>query len=143
MFNSYGTLHYELNDRVTPPYKLILSIDQGISDYYFATIPKSIRARKQMHKAHISVVRKELPLNLDVWGKHKGRLVAFDYEPLVRQDNVYLWIDCYSMVLEQIRTELGLHNAPLYPATYHTPMPTGTLFTKRFHCTIANTKELK
>jgi hypothetical protein len=121
----------------------VLNIEQSLSDYYFSTIPKAYRPRKQAFPAHISVVRKELPANLEHWGEHEGKIVVFDYEHYVRYDPPYFWIDCYSIELEAIRTELGLHNAPLHPASYHTPMPEGMPYLKRFHCTIGNTKDSK
>jgi len=36
---------------------LILEVDQGLSDFYFSTIPKSIGLKKQFYSAHVSVVR--------------------------------------------------------------------------------------
>ena len=141
MFRSTGTLHYEMAN-TAPPYKLVLLVDPDLATYYFTSIPKSVRARRQAFAAHVSVVRKEAPLHAAAWGKYEGEVVEFWYEHNVRQDNVYLWLDAYSTRLEELRTELGLHNAPLYPATYHTPMPEGYPFKKRFHITLGNTKEV-
>jgi len=141
MFPATGILHYELTN-TAPPYKLIVSIDQAISDYYLSTVPLYHRPypRPQMHKAHISVVRKETPTNFAAWNKHEGAEIAFEYEHNVRWDGAYYWIDCYSMELEDIRSELELYNKPLHPATYHTPMPENTPYSKRFHITIGNIK---
>lgn len=140
MFQSTGTLHYEITN-TDPPYKLILAIDPSIAAYYHSTIPKVHRVRRQMYAPHISVIRKEAPPNLLHWNRYEGQEVSFEYEHNVRWDNVYYWIDAYSLELERIRAELGLHNAPLHPATYHTPMPEGYAYTKRFHITIGNTKQ--
>lgn len=142
MFSSVGVLHYEMAN-TDPPYKAILTIDPSIAAYYYSTISKAAKAKRQMFPAHISVIRKETPRDISVWGKYEGEEVEFQYEHNVRQDNVYYWIDAYSTRLEEIRTELGLHNAPLHPATYHTPMPEGYPYTKRFHITIGNIKENK
>jgi hypothetical protein len=135
MFSSTGTIHYELTN-TTPPYKCVLQIDQGIADYYYSTIPKSERAKTQMHKAHISVVRKEMPMNLLEWGKYEGMEVGFQYEHFVRRDETYYWLDVFGLDLERIRTGLGLENR-----AYIRPMEEGSVYSKRFHITIGNVKQ--
>lgn len=103
MFYSTGKLHYS-ND----PYKLIVEVDQNISDYYRSFIPKYIQVNKQMFNAHISVVRKEVPMYLEYWEKYEGKSLDFEYENFIYNDETYYWLNAYSEELERIRLELGL-----------------------------------
>lgn len=129
MHDSTGILRYS-ND----PYKLILEVDQGISDYYRWFVPKSVRLNKQMYPAHISVVRKELPKNLEFWAKYQGQEISFQYSNIVHWGNVYYWLNAYSDELVRIRLELGLPDA-----TNLTRPPDGE---PCFHITIGNLKRL-
>lgn len=131
LHTSIGTLHYSVGHS----HSLRVNIDQGIMLYYRALIPKSISTNKPMYEAHISVVRKETPVHLDHWEKYEGHEVEFQYEPIVRFGEVYCWLNCFSVRLEEIRVELGLAVHSLY-----TLPPEG--FKKCFHSTIGNFKEL-
>ena len=132
LYKSIGTLRYENKGG---KYKLIVEVDQGISDYYRSLIPKWITVNPQMYRAHISVVRREIPVNLEYWGKYEGEKIEFSYEGIVRQGTVYFWLNVFCVRLEEIRKELGLPVRSEY-----TIPPEG--FTKCFHCTIGNQKEL-
>jgi hypothetical protein len=132
MFESVGTLHYEIKDANC---KLIVRIDQAISNYYRSLIPKWIPNNPQAYPAHISVVRKEIPPHLQYWGKYEGEKITFWYEPTIHEGTVYFWLNVYCLRLEAIRTELGL---PVH-SPYTLP-PEG--FNKVFHTTIANKKAL-
>jgi hypothetical protein len=136
-FKSVGTLHY---DHVPGyGYRLVLNIDKGIGLFYKSLIPKWFKANSQMYEPHITVVRYEKPKNLAVWGKYEGERVEFTYSNYIFQGKVYWFLDCFSKRLEEIREELGLHNAPLSP-DYHDPIEG---LQKVFHTTIANMKEIK
>lgn len=130
MFYSTGTLIYSNN-----PYKLIVSVDQGISDYYRSLIPKYKDVKKQMYSAHMSVVRNETPIKLSQWEKYQNINVDFEYEPIIYNDECYYWLNAYSSVLEDIRIELGL-----LPTNEFTRSPDGK---HKFHITIGNIKHLK
>lgn len=128
-FKSTGILRYYEN-----PEKLILSIHQGIADYYYSLIPLYTRPYPSPQKfmAHISVVRNQHPKVASAWKKHEGRRVEFEYDPYVHNDNTYYWLNAWSHELEAIRIELGLAVADAY-----TRSPDGS---HRFHITIGNTK---
>ena len=128
LFTSTGTLRYGVTN-------LVLDVDQGLSDYYRALMPKSIRTNKQMYPAHISVVRKENPPNMELWGKYAGELIEFQYSNVIRNGTVYYWLDAWSKRLEEIRLELGLPVDSPY-----TRPPDG--MSKTFHITLGNIKEL-
>jgi hypothetical protein len=88
-----------------------------------------------LYAAHISVVRKEHPPNLGIWGQHEGEIVEFFYHPHVYSSELYFWLNVFSKRLEEIRLELGLPVSSPY-----TLPPCG--FDKCFHTTIANSKGL-
>lgn len=117
------------------PNKLIVEIDQEISNYYRKLIPKWIKTNKQMYQAHISVVRNEIPPNMQYWDKYEGNEIEFYYENIVRFGTVYCWLNVFSTRLEEIRIELGLPVSSMY-----TLPPEG--FTKCFHATLGNFKGL-
>lgn len=129
LFESTGVLKYYEN-----PYKAVVIIDPGIYLYYRALIPPARRMNGQRHAPHISVVRKQVPSNLDVWRKYEGRLVKFQYENVIRFGSVYCWLNVYSPELEEIVAELGLpaHNRVTAP-------PDGR---RCFHTTLGNFKVL-
>jgi hypothetical protein len=129
LYESTGTLRYE------PDYRLSVEVDQGIADFYRSLIPKWFSHNKPRWRAHITVVRseKETPINLEHWGKYDGQELQFLYSPYIHQGEVYFWLNCFCVKLEDIRIELGLSAVSEY-----TLPPEG--FRKCFHCTLANTK---
>lgn len=129
LHKSVGTLRY------TELYRLIVEVDQGISDFYRSLIPKYYPVNKPMYPAHVTVVRKEkeVPTVLDAWGKYEGQKIEFLYSPTIHCGKIYYWLCIYCKQLEDIRLELGL---PV--VSQWTLPPEG--FRKSFHCTIANCK---
>lgn len=114
-------------------HKLVANVDQELSDYYKSLIPKYINVNPQRYPAHISIVRKEVPVHREFWGKYEGESVEFFYSPAIRSGTVYFWLDVFSQRFEEIRLELGL---PV--RTEYTVPPDG--FIKTFHLTIGNMK---
>lgn len=130
LYKTQGTIRYSVVDI---GHKLIVEVDQGIVDLYRSLIPKSRCVQRQMYPAHISVVRKETPKNLEFWGKYEGELVDFWYDNEIHWGQVYYWLNAFSKKLEEIRIELGLSVSSEY-----TRPPDS--FEKVFHITIGNTK---
>jgi hypothetical protein len=128
MFYSLGTLKYSIN-----PYKLIVEVDQELSDYYRSMVPAYVNLKKPMYPAHISVVRKETPIHLDDWALYEGHRVLFEYENIIYNDETYYWLNAWSLELEIIRKELGLD-----PTSEITYSPDGR---HKFHITIGNLKK--
>ena len=133
LHKSVGVLRYSYTKEYG--YKLIVSVDPGISMFYRWLIPAWFIKRPQRYPAHISLVRKEIPKKLDVWGKHEGRKIEFQYSPDIQCDKNYWWLNVYCKELEDIRIELGL--------------PVGSKYTRPpdghehiFHISIANRKAL-
>lgn len=117
------------------PYKLIVSVDNSICDYYKSLIPKHHYVQKQKYAPHISVVRNETPTNLNTWNKYVNKQIIFEYESFIHNDETYYWLNAYSELLEDIRVELGLPSLSEY-----TKSPDGK---HKFHITIGNIKHIK
>lgn len=130
MFESVGIIKYHTN-----PYKLIVEVDPEISRYYRSLIPKSHRVQSQMYKPHISVVRKEIPNNVDkLWFKYENKKVEFQYSNYIFNGEIYYWLNVYSDFLIEIRKELNLNiinNFKMYENEKY-----------RFHITLGNIKHL-
>ena len=131
LFESKGVLRY--SHRPEYGFRLVVDIDQGIVDYYRSTIPWWVKYNRQMYGAHISVVRHEIPVNMEEWGKYEGEEVDFLYSNHVNEGEVYLWLNAFCTRLEDIRVGLGLPVSSMY-----TLPPDG--FTKAFHITVSNKK---
>ena len=126
---STGTFRYYDGGR------LIVEVDQELTDYYRSLIPPWYGAQRPRYPAHITVVRqgKETPVHWEHWGKYEGQSVSFFYSPIVQVGKVYFWLMVYCRQLEEVRLELGLPVVSQY-----TLLPEG--FRKAFHTTIANMK---
>jgi hypothetical protein len=122
------------NPQTANYYRLVLNVCQDLSDFYRKQVPKHIAISQQKYRAHISVIRNEVPANLDIWEKYAGHEVEFQYEPFPMNDERYWWITCWSTRLEEIRVELGL---PVAVRPSHSPYGSN-----RFHFTFGNTKTL-
>jgi hypothetical protein len=131
MYKSMGIFSYS----VPPLLSLRVAIDPEITRYYRSFVPKWIVSNRQMYAPHISVVRKETPPLMGHWGKYEGHEVEFEYENIVRFGEVYLWLNCFSVRLEEVRIELGL---PVH-SPYTLP-PEG--FNHCYHTTIGNFKDI-
>jgi hypothetical protein len=127
MIHSEGTLHYENN-----PYKMYLAADIELARFYRSLVPRTYVCQPQRYAAHLSVIREEMPLRLEAWGKYEGTTILFEYDPEIRYNGVYWWLDCYSPRLCEIREELGL------PALSELARPPS--LKDCFHLTIGNSK---
>lgn len=116
--------------------KLIVEVDPGIATLYKSLIPKYYTLNPQKYAPHISVVRKEQPPNMNLWGKYDGLPVDFYYDGIIHSGTVYWWLNAFSVRLEEIRLELGLPVSSPY-----TLPPDG--FGKCFHITLGNQKSTK
>jgi len=88
-------------------YRLALDIDPGIVEVARALVPKYVRLNRTKFAPHLSVVR-ETTMTSPLWGSHDGERVAFTYDTLVWEGEVYFWLQAESPRLRKIRVELGL-----------------------------------
>lgn len=128
LHKSHGYLKYSIDEN--NKYKLIVEVDPEIHRLSRSLIPKSVKFNIPRYPPHITVVRNEIPVNLDVWGI--SREIEFEYCSEIFNDETYWWLRVFSTELEKIRVGLGLDpHSPLIRA------PDGE---NCFHTTIANTK---
>lgn len=129
MIASSGILRYTKDHH---GYKLVVEIDPEISKLARALLPRAWKVQPQRYVPHVTLVRREVPVRLDLWGLHEGETVAFEYDPEIRWDETYFWLDVFGPALIALRVELGL--------------PTSSTKTRPpdardcFHTTVGNTK---
>jgi hypothetical protein len=133
MLTHKGQIHYDDNDG----HRITLVINGDFLNYYFVLIPSYLRPFKPRWPAHITVVRPEIdvPPKIRYWGDYEGEEVEFIYDTYILEGNGYYWINAWSKRLEEIRTELGLHNTSQYSLR-----PSG--YDKTFHVTIGKYNEI-
>jgi hypothetical protein len=131
LFKTTAILDYSLKE--TYGYRLVANVDTELSRYYMSLIPKAYRPKPQMYPAHVSIVRKEIPKNIENWNKYQNKEISIAYDNIICFGNNYCWLNVFSNELEYIRTELGLEVSSPY-----TLPPAG--FVKCFHMTIGNYK---
>jgi hypothetical protein len=130
MYESLGILRYG------PGIRIIVEIDRGIGDFYISLIPKYYNAKSQRYRPHITVVRtdKEIPVNMQFWGKYEGQNIKFYYDNNIQTDGVYFWLNVQSDDIAKIRQELGLPR-------YRDDRNFGGVLRNEYHITIANIKD--
>lgn len=125
---SQGSLEYSVKDGY---FRLVVLVDPELHRFFRSLVPKYYTCHPQRYSPHITVVRGERP-KTSAWERHKGELVAFQYDPYLHHDGRYWWFNCFSDRLTTFRLELGL------PLSYHLSRPpTGE---ECFHSTVGNSK---
>lgn len=120
MISLEGTLQYDpprtiKNNR---PYWLVLNLPHEIIQYYQWFVRKElfIDIKDPPHSAHVSIVRGEVPPNIDMWKKYDGKKLQFQYYPhiIMKKDKkkpgyfFFINFDCDEIM--NIREELGLYS---------------------------------
>ena len=105
MFTSFGRLHYDDTDGL----RLVLKVDQDLSDYYRTLVPPYYRVYKQGWPAHLTVVRPlfDNPPKIRYWGDYEGEKVEFHYSENLEFGHGFCWFNAWSRRLELVREELG------------------------------------
>lgn len=62
--------------------------------------------------SHITIVRDEKPTKPDLWMSCHGKRVTFTYEPVVRGNDEYWWLQVRCEELLDVREALGLNRFP-------------------------------
>lgn len=130
-FEMVGTLHYSVLEPGVS-YKLTTVVDPGIAEFYRSLVPKHLKCQRGRFAPHVTVVRNEVPPNMEKWGAYEGKEVVIEYDPFLEYDGVYWWLNCHSSFLEQIREELEL---PVWDKWNMSPDGQNC-----FHMTIGNSK---
>lgn len=115
---SVGILVYDPKARTieSKPWWLILQACPDLARYYRYSLNLFYRAQFTVQRpawdSHISVVRGEEPLDRVAWGKYQDEEVEFEYDPELKTNGVYYWLDVECGRLFDIRVELGLPRIP-------------------------------
>lgn len=111
------------------PWWLIGFLQEGneLREYYNWFIEKrtGIKLMKPAWGAHISIVRGEEPINIDLWGKYQGKELEFSYGEFIKTNGSHWWLRIVCDQMNDIREELGLprkHQIGLH-LTIGTPIP--------------------
>lgn len=120
--------------------KIILEVDSGLCAFYRALVPPRFVCNPQRYAPHITVVRNEEGVIEKAWEALEAKVaggpvwMSFVYSPVIKNDDIFWWLDCWSQDLTNFRRKLGL------PDTHHlTRPPTNE---DRFHTTIGKLKKL-
>jgi len=81
-------------------------IDKDFGDYYFSLIPKYLHAKKQKYQVHITIVRNFEGVTFD--GHRADEEFEFNYSPIIKDDDRYFYLECWSPVVDKIRLHYGL-----------------------------------
>jgi hypothetical protein len=116
LYQSYGKLVYEADIMKTPSDLstnwIILQVSPGLAGYYqYWLAKKGILLTPSSWKPHLSVVRGEKMDKqiFEKWKKADDR-VHFDYDDELRyNDKGFVWINCWSKELNDLRKSLGLY----------------------------------
>jgi len=105
MYHGIAKIEYSVRSRI------VAWVDKELVRYYRSLIPKAKYIQPQMYPGHITVVRSypiEIVPNRELWGRHEGRIIAFNYNGIVHFENPYYYLKVWSKELNDIRTELGM-----------------------------------
>lgn len=122
-FESIGILRYSpkrLGDQSSPNWWLVIDCDPGLGEYYrhlyWLCQYKCHRLMRPAWKEHVSLIRNERPTKNDfLWGVYNGHSMAFFYDPEVKTNGEYYWLDVYCPGVRLMRKELGLPEEPEFP----------------------------
>jgi hypothetical protein len=118
-----GRLRYDPtmpNHRDKEPWWLVLECDPELGRYYRELVEVSLwRTVSLMRPAwgtHVSILRGEAPRkNEDKWAKDAGRVLEFEYEPVVLTNGKHWWLKVECPGLAEVRRFYGLGSPRVAP----------------------------
>ena len=91
------------------PWWLTLRCDQGIMEYYSRWLAlEGFKVCQPVAKAHISVVRGEIPFRKDLFHCSVGKRFSFNYSNVPETNGKHWWLPVKSEEVESFRFDLGL-----------------------------------
>lgn len=107
LVRSSGTFRYSLDPE---GHRLVVALDRDFGAYHRALIPPYLPAQGTRFAPHITVVRagRDIPQNLEAWGKYDGKRISFEYDPYIHVGWIYYWLEVWCDYFEDVRVELGL-----------------------------------
>ena len=118
MIKSIGKLVYSPRSHLANPQKwLVLMCDDGISEYYrhlfYKEYPWKGKLTRPVWGAHISVIRGEYT-DPKLWQLDSGKIIDFEYEDGVLDNEEYYWLKVRSNYLSNLREKYGLSREPKF-----------------------------
>jgi len=125
MFKSIGKIIYSPRSHLGSNEKwAVLMCDDEISNYYrhlyTLTYPpylngtNSLKISRPVWGAHISLIRGEYIPNINLWGLDSNKIIEFEYEPGVLDNNEYYWMKVSCPYLSDLRKRYGLSPMPKF-----------------------------
>lgn len=98
---------------------MILDCDENIGRLYRKLYELDHYGVQKLHRpsweSHITVVRDEEPPRKELWDRHAGLVVEFDYFGPICDNGEYFWLNVKCDRLHDLREELGLARSPYFP----------------------------
>jgi hypothetical protein len=92
--------------------------DDEISKYYremfYREYPWKGKLTRPVWGTHISIIRGEKIPNMDMWGKDANKIIEFEYEGGVLDNNEYYWLKAKCPYLSDLREKYGLSKEPRF-----------------------------
>ncbi len=127
LIKQYGTIIYDpyRSNNMNVQNWCILQLPKDFANYYqyFLRKEKHLILNNPTFNAHVSIVRGEVPLNIDVWKKYDKKKFYIEYEPEIvsykdpNKEGSFYCIEFESRKLSNIRKELGLKPHKLFHIT--------------------------
>jgi hypothetical protein len=96
----------------------ILSCDDEISKYYrtlfYREFPWKGKLNRPVWGAHISFIRSEYIPNNKLWKMDENKIIEFEYEGGVENNDEYYWLKVSCLYLNDLREKYGLSREPRY-----------------------------
>jgi len=102
---------------------LVVMCDDEISNYYRHLYAKTYpylngdrkgKLTRPVWGTHISVIRGEKIPNQKIWGLDANKVIEFDYEGGVQDNQEYYWLKAKCDYLSKLREEYGLYPEPRF-----------------------------
>lgn len=119
MMKSIGKLIYSPRSHLGSNEKwLVLMCDDEISKYYrtlfYREFPWKGKLTRPVWGTHVSVIRGEKIPNYHLWKLDENKLVEFEYEGGVQDNDEYYWLKVTCPYLSNLREEYGLSREPRF-----------------------------
>jgi len=97
---------------------LVMMCDDEISSYYrslfYREYPYKGKLTRPVWGTHISVIRGEYIPNINLWGMDANKIIEFEYEGGVIDNNEYYWLKVQCPYLSGLRQKYGLSPTPRF-----------------------------
>jgi hypothetical protein len=119
MMKSIGKLTYSPKSHLGSNEKwLVLMCDDSISQYYrslfYREYPWKGKLTRPVWGTHISIIRGERIPNFQLWGLDTNKIIEFEYEGGVLDNNEYYWLKTKCPYLSDLRIKYGLTPEPRF-----------------------------